>query len=77
MTGAITPMLAEHPLNISHRAKKENPSYDCETKNLNGRPVTKERKEGKKEGNILFIDTLNTFYFTVIWCQTYGKGPLR
>ena len=30
-----------------------------------------------KEGNILFNDTLDTFLFTVIWCQTYGKGPLR
>ena len=25
----------------------------------------------------LFNDTLNTFYFTVIWRRTYGKGPLR
>ena len=30
-----------------------------------------------KEGNVLFNDALNTFYFTVIWHQTYGKGPLR
>ena len=30
-----------------------------------------------KEGNILFNDALNTFYFTVIWRRTYGKGPLR
>ena len=50
------------------------------------------------EGNVLFNDGLDTFYFygymgerkmfylmthsnflifTVIWCQTYGKGPLR
>ena len=34
-------------------------------------------KAGFKEGNVLFNDTLNTFYFTVIWCRTYGKGPLR
>ena len=27
-----------------------------------------------KEGNVLFNDTLNTFYFTVIWRQTYVKG---
>ena len=27
--------------------------------------------------NVLFNDTLNTFYFTVIWRRTYGKGPLR
>ena len=31
----------------------------------------------RKEGNVLFNDTLNTFYFTVIWRWTYGKGPLR
>ena len=30
-----------------------------------------------KEGNVLFNDTLNTFYFTIIWHRTYGKGPLR
>ena len=30
------------------------------------------RKEGRKEGNILFNDTLNTFSFTVIWRETYG-----
>ena len=29
----------------------------------------------RKEGNVLFNDPLNTFYL-VIWCQTYGKGPL-
>ena len=33
--------------------------------------------QGRKEGNILFNDALNTFYFTVIWRRTYGKGPLR
>ena len=32
---------------------------------------------GRKEGNVLFNDALNTFYFTVIWLQTYGKGPFR
>ena len=26
----------------------------------------------KEEGNVLFNDALNTFYFTVIWRQTYG-----
>ena len=31
----------------------------------------------RKEGNVLFNDALNTFYFTVIWRHTYGKGPLR
>ena len=29
-------------------------------------------KEGRKEGNVLFNDALNTFYLR----QTYGKGPL-
>ena len=29
-----------------------------------------------KEGNVLYNDALNTFYFTVIWRRTYGKGPL-
>ena len=33
-------------------------------------------REGRKEGNVLFNDALNTFYFTVIWRRTYGKGPL-
>ena len=28
-----------------------------------------------KEGNVLFNDALNTFYF--IWRDTYGKGPFR
>ena len=31
----------------------------------------------RKVGNVLFNDALNTFYFTVIWCWTSGKGPLR
>ena len=30
-----------------------------------------------KEINILFNDTINTFYFTVLWHRTYGKGPFR
>ena len=33
--------------------------------------------EGRKEGNVLFNDTLNTFLFTVIWRHIYGKGPFR
>ena len=33
------------------------------------------QKEGRK--CFLFNDALNTFYFTVIWRQTYGKGPFR
>ena len=32
---------------------------------------------GRKEGNVLFNDALNTFLFTVIWRHTYGKGPIR
>ena len=35
------------------------------------------RKLRKKEGNILFNDTLNTFLFTFIWRRTYGEGPFR
>ena len=27
---------------------------------------------GRKEGNVLFNYALDTFLFTVIWCQTYG-----
>ena len=34
------------------------------------------RMEGRKV-YVLFNDALNTFYFTVIWRQTYGKGPFR
>ena len=32
---------------------------------------------GRKKGNVLFNDALNTFYFTVIWRLTYGKGAFR
>ena len=28
---------------------------------------------GRKEGNVLFNDALNTFYFTVIWRRLYGE----
>ena len=28
-----------------------------------------------RKGNVLFNDAFNTFYFTVLWRQTYGKGP--
>ena len=34
-------------------------------------------ERGWKEGNVLFNDALNTFLFTVIRCQIYGRGPLR
>ena len=27
----------------------------------------------KKEGNVLFNDALNTFYFTVIWRRSYDN----
>ena len=37
--------------------------------------VKKSNHESNKEGNVLFNDALNTFYFIVIWCRTYGKGP--
>ena len=30
----------------------------------------------KKEGNVLFNDTLNTFYL-LLYGMTYGKGPFR
>ena len=33
--------------------------------------------DNRKEGNALFNDACNTFYFTAIWHLTYGKGPLR
>ena len=39
--------------------------------------VTAFNQGKKEEGNVLFNDARNTFYFTVIWRQTYGKGPLR
>ena len=31
----------------------------------------------RKERIVLFNNTLNTFNITVIWHQTYGKGPFR
>ena len=34
-------------------------------------------REGRTEGNILFNEALNTFYFTVIWHRTYDKESLR
>ena len=32
---------------------------------------------GRKEGNVLFNDALNTFYLRLYGIGTYGKGPLR
>ena len=29
-------------------------------------------EKGEREKNVLFNDAFNTFYFTVIWHQTYG-----
>ena len=47
----------------------------------NGSSVFKRRSiaetKGRKEGNVLFNDALNTFLFTVIWRQTYVKVPLN
>ena len=36
-------------------------------------------EDGRKERKNMFLfnDALNTFYFTVIWRRTYGKGPFR
>ena len=31
----------------------------------------------RKEGNVLFNDALNTFYFTVIWCLFWCKPALN
>ena len=36
--------------------------------------IIKALEQGRKEGNALFNDALNTF--TVIWRQTYGEEPL-
>ena len=38
--------------------------------------VQSEQSQGRKHF-FNFNDNLNTFLFTVIWRQTYGKGPLR
>ena len=35
------------------------------------------RKEGRKGGNALFNDTLNTFYLRLYGVRHYGKGPFR
>ena len=46
-------------------------------RNINNKQL--QRKERRKEGNVLFNDTLNTFYLRLynIWLRTYGKGLLR
>ena len=57
------------------------PRWDLELQSLVTKQNTKYagnvsvNKEGKR--NVLFNDALNTFYFTVIWRRTYGKGPLK
>ena len=33
-------------------------------------------QSAREEGNVLFNDALNTFLFTVIWRETYGKAPI-
>ena len=33
--------------------------------------------EGRKEGNVLFKDTLNTFYLRVIWRHTYSDSKRK
>ena len=33
--------------------------------------------EMRKEGNVLFNDALNTFYFSVIWCRTYSDSERK
>ena len=49
----------------------------CKKKGGKKKKKKRRKKEYRKEGNVLFNDALNTFYFTVIWRRTYGKGPLR
>ena len=49
----------------------------CEFGDRLNQQIIDQVNEKRKEGNGLFNDALNTFYFTVIWCRTYGKGPLR
>ena len=39
--------------------------------------ISRQVCSNRKEGNVLFNNALNIFYFTVIWRRTYGKGPLR
>ena len=38
------------------------------------RTIVERLFHGRKEGNVLFNDALNTFY---LWRQTYGKGPIK
>ena len=38
--------------------------------------VKDQSARGRKQGNVLFNDVLDTFYFTVIFRNTYGKGPI-
>ena len=41
-----------------------------------GHTVKDHSDSKRKEGIFLFNNTQHIL-FTVIWCQTYGKGPLR
>ena len=38
-----------------------------------GRPALRYVLSEKKEGNVSYAYAINTFYFTVIWRQIYGK----
>ena len=51
--------------------------YGVKQSDMCGCVRERERERERKEGFVLFNDALNTFYFTVIWCRTYGKRPLR
>ena len=71
---ALTTELHLTPVSYSFR-----PTYKC-IKHENS--LLKEKIHrisicGRKEGIVLFNNALNNFLFTVIWRQTYGKGPFR
>ena len=35
------------------------------------------REMVRKDGSVLFNDSLNTFYLRLLWRQAYGKEPLK
>ena len=45
----------------------------CMYMHVPDKPIIK----GKKESNVLFNNALDTFYLTIIWCWTSGKGPQK
>ena len=62
---------------MTHRTMSERSSHrahDKETQIYFNRNHSIYR-EGRKEGNVLFNDALNSVYLQ--WCQGCGKGPLR